>query len=145
MKREGVWLKFSWGGGGGGGGGGMDGDTFNPPSPCEKLLPLPTPCFEMFLERSLNDPNHHSSSILHCYPLLIDCAQVQFICCAVSRVISIHIKSYNWFRILRVNFLSYESFLCLNYELISCLMNWFPVLQIDFMSYKLIWCLMNWF
>ena len=29
----------------------------NPPLPCEELLPLPTPCFKMFLERSLNDPH----------------------------------------------------------------------------------------
>ena len=27
-----------------------------PPPPYEQLLPLPTPCFKMFLERSLNDP-----------------------------------------------------------------------------------------
>ena len=26
------------------------------PPPYEQLLPLPTPCFKMFLERSLNDP-----------------------------------------------------------------------------------------
>ena len=38
--------------------GGRGGDTFKTPSPSpyEQLLPLPTPCFEMFLERSLNDP-----------------------------------------------------------------------------------------
>ena len=28
-----------------------------PPPPYEQLLPLPTPCFKMFLERSLNDPH----------------------------------------------------------------------------------------
>ena len=28
-----------------------------PLSPYEQLLPLPTPCFKMFLERSLNDPH----------------------------------------------------------------------------------------
>ena len=28
----------------------------NPPPPYEQLLPLPTPCFNMFLEESLNDP-----------------------------------------------------------------------------------------
>ena len=42
-----------------------------PPPPCEKLLPLPTPCFKMFLERSLNDPltpHHPTSSTFHCYP-----------------------------------------------------------------------------
>ena len=41
-----------------------------PPPPYEQLLPLPTPCFKMFLERSLNDPtpHHPTSSILHCYP-----------------------------------------------------------------------------
>ena len=38
-------------------GGGRGGDTFKTPSPCEQLLPLPTPCFKMFLERSLNDPH----------------------------------------------------------------------------------------
>ena len=27
-----------------------------PPPPYEQHLPLPTPCFKMFLERSLNDP-----------------------------------------------------------------------------------------
>ena len=32
------------------------GDTFKTPSPYEQLLPLPTPCFKIFLERSLNDP-----------------------------------------------------------------------------------------
>ena len=44
-----------------------------PPSPYEQLLPLPTPCFKMFLEGSLNDPHPHhlTSSILHCYPLPI--------------------------------------------------------------------------
>ena len=36
--------------------GGRGGDTFKTPSPYEQLLPLPTPCFKMFLERSLNDP-----------------------------------------------------------------------------------------
>ena len=53
--------------------GGRGGDTFKPPSPYEQLLPLPTPCFEMFLERSLNDPHPHhpTSSIFHCYPLHI--------------------------------------------------------------------------
>ena len=49
-------------------GGDRGGDTFKPPSPYEQLLPLPTPCFKMFLERSLNDPRHPTSSILHCYP-----------------------------------------------------------------------------
>ena len=34
-----------------------------------QLLPLPTPCFKMFLERSLNDPHHPTSSIFHCYPV----------------------------------------------------------------------------
>ena len=28
-----------------------------PPPPYEQLLPLPTPCFKIFLERSLNDPH----------------------------------------------------------------------------------------
>ena len=39
-------------------GGSRGGDTFKTPSPppYEQLLPLPTPFFEMFLERSLNDP-----------------------------------------------------------------------------------------
>ena len=39
-----------------GGGGGRGGDTFKTPSPYEQVLPLPTPCFKMVLERSLNDP-----------------------------------------------------------------------------------------
>ena len=47
--------------------GGRGGDTFKTPSPYEQLLPLPTPCFKMFLERSVNDP-HPTSSIFHCYP-----------------------------------------------------------------------------
>ena len=43
-----------------------------PPPPYEQLLPLPTPCFKMFLERSLNapHPHHPTSSIFHCYPSL---------------------------------------------------------------------------
>ena len=54
-------------------GGGRGGDTFKTPSPYEQLLPLPTPCFKMFLERSLNGshPHHPTSSIFHCYPLPI--------------------------------------------------------------------------
>ena len=43
-----VGLKFS---------GGRGGDTFKTPSPYEQLLPLPTPCFKMFLEKSLYDPH----------------------------------------------------------------------------------------
>ena len=39
-----------------------------PPSPYEQRLPLLTPCFKMFLERSLNDPHHPTSSTFHCYP-----------------------------------------------------------------------------
>ena len=37
----------------------MGGDTFKTPfqPPYEQLLPLPTPCFKMCLERSLNDPH----------------------------------------------------------------------------------------
>ena len=31
----------------------------NPPPSYEQLLPLPTPCFEMFMERSLNGPHPH--------------------------------------------------------------------------------------
>ena len=50
--------------------GGRGGDTFNTPS-YEQLLPLPTPCFKMFLERSFNDPHHPTSSTFHCYPLPI--------------------------------------------------------------------------
>ena len=38
------------------------------PPPYEKILPLPTPYFKMFLERSLNDPYHSISSIFYCYP-----------------------------------------------------------------------------
>ena len=52
-------------------GGGKGGDTFKNPSPYEQLLPLPTPCFKMFLERSLNDPHHPISNSLHCNPLSI--------------------------------------------------------------------------
>ena len=37
--------------------GGRGSDTFKPPPPYEQLLPLPTPCFKMFLEGSLNDPH----------------------------------------------------------------------------------------
>ena len=43
-----VWLKFS-------GGAGVV-TPLKPPPLYEQLLPLPTPCFKMFLERSLNDP-----------------------------------------------------------------------------------------
>ena len=47
----------------------MGGDSLKPgPTPYEQFLPLPTPCFKMFLERSLNDPHHPTSSIFHCYP-----------------------------------------------------------------------------
>ena len=49
-----VRLKFS-----GGGGGGRGGDTFKTSSPYEQLLSLPTPCFKMFSERSLNDSHTH--------------------------------------------------------------------------------------
>ena len=35
--------------------------------PHEQLLPLPTPYCKMFLERSLNDLHHPSSSIFNCY------------------------------------------------------------------------------
>ena len=45
--------------------------AFKTPSPYEQLLPLLTPCFKMFLERSLNDPHPPTSSIFHCYPLPI--------------------------------------------------------------------------
>ena len=34
------------------------------PSPYEQLLPLPTPCFKMFFERSLNDPHFKHPSLL---------------------------------------------------------------------------------
>ena len=38
-------------------GGGRGGDTLKPGhTPYEQFLSLPTPCFKMFLERSLNDP-----------------------------------------------------------------------------------------
>ena len=36
--------------------GGRGGDTSKPPPPYEQLLPLPTPCFKMFLERSPTTP-----------------------------------------------------------------------------------------
>ena len=48
--------------------------TPSKPTPLyEQLLPLPIPCFKMFLERSLTTPHPHhpTSSIFHCYPLLI--------------------------------------------------------------------------
>ena len=45
--RYGVWLKFS---------GGQGWWHLQNPSPYEQLLPLPTPCFKMCLERSLIDP-----------------------------------------------------------------------------------------
>ena len=45
--------------------GGRDGDTFKTPSPYEQLLPLPTPYFKMFLERSLNDPHPPPSHFKH--------------------------------------------------------------------------------
>ena len=34
-----------------------------PSSPYEQLSPLPTPCFKMFLERSLNDPPPSSTPL----------------------------------------------------------------------------------
>ena len=37
--------------------GGRGGNTFKTPPPYKQLLPLPTPYFKMFLERSLNDPH----------------------------------------------------------------------------------------
>ena len=43
-----VWLKFSWGA--------RVVTPWKPPPPYKQLWPLPTPCFKMFLERSLNDP-----------------------------------------------------------------------------------------
>ena len=57
-------IKIFWGEGRGG-------DTFKTPSPYEQLLPLPTPCFKMFLEDPLMTPHHPTSSIFHCYPLPI--------------------------------------------------------------------------
>ena len=42
-------IKIFWGGAG-------VVTPSKPPPPYEQLLPLPTPCFKMFLERSLNDP-----------------------------------------------------------------------------------------
>ena len=45
-----------------------------PPPLYEQLLPLPTSCFKLFLERSLNDPpppHFKHPSLLHCYPLPI--------------------------------------------------------------------------
>ena len=55
-------IKIFWGGRGD--------DTFETPSPYEQLLPLPTPCFKMFLEDPLMTPtpHHPTSSIFHCYP-----------------------------------------------------------------------------
>ena len=48
--------------------GGRSGDTFKTSSPWEQLLPLPTLCFKMFLERSLNAPHYPTSSIYHRLP-----------------------------------------------------------------------------
>ena len=44
--------------------------TLSRPLPYEQLLPFPTTCFKMFLERNLNDPHPHhpTSSIFLCYP-----------------------------------------------------------------------------
>ena len=53
------------------GGGGRGGDTFDTPSPLRTTFAFTHPCFKMFLERSLNDPHHPTSSIFHCYPLPI--------------------------------------------------------------------------
>ena len=36
-----------------------------PPPPYEQLLPLPTPCFKKFLERSLNDPHPPPPNFKH--------------------------------------------------------------------------------
>ena len=49
-------IKIFWGGG-----------VVTPSKP----LPFTHPCFKMFLERSLNDPHHPTSSTFHCYPLTI--------------------------------------------------------------------------
>ena len=50
--------------------GGRGGHTSKIPSPYEKVLPLPTPCF---LRCFWKDPlmTHPTSSIFHCYPLPI--------------------------------------------------------------------------
>ena len=40
------------------------------PPAYEQLLPLPTPCFNMFLERSLDDPNHPPPHFKHLSLLL---------------------------------------------------------------------------
>ena len=45
--------------------------AFKTPSPNEQLLPLLTPCFKMFFERSINVPHTPTSSIFHCNPLPI--------------------------------------------------------------------------
>ena len=42
-----------------------------PLPPMNNFCFYPPPCFKMFLERSLNDPHHPTSSIFHCYPLPI--------------------------------------------------------------------------
>ena len=52
---------------------GRGGDTLKPgPTSYEQFLPLPTPCFKMFLERSLNDPPpphfKHLSLLTFSYP-----------------------------------------------------------------------------
>ena len=51
--------------------GGRGGDTFKLPSPLRTTFAFTSPCFKMFLERSLNDSrttHHPTSNNLHCYP-----------------------------------------------------------------------------
>ena len=60
--------------------------TPSKPSPCEQLLPLPTPCVEMFLERSLNETSGRNESfpakrrILKCHIFKNRTAMKQQIC-----------------------------------------------------------------
>ena len=42
-----------------------------PPLPTNNFCLYPSPVLRCFLERSLNDPHHPTSSIFHCYPLPI--------------------------------------------------------------------------
>ena len=54
-------IKIFWGGAGV--------VTLSKPPPLRTTSPLHTLCFKMFLERSLNDPHHPTSKILHNFRL----------------------------------------------------------------------------
>ena len=59
LSGKGVWLKFS---------GGQGWWYLQNPPPLRTTFAFTHPCFKMFLDRSLNDLHHPTSSILHCYP-----------------------------------------------------------------------------